>query len=45
MTEPKPRFTLSEDWTATITGLVIVLLIGSGLLGSIPWPLLGLFAQ
>jgi hypothetical protein len=35
---PKPanRFRLSEDWLATIVGLVIVLVIGAGILGPGP---------
>jgi hypothetical protein len=40
-----PRIRISEDWLATLIGLAIVLLIASGLLGPIPWPVFGLFAR
>lgn len=33
---PARRFNLSEDWLATIVGLLIVLIIGSGLIGPGP---------
>lgn len=38
MTQPAParRFVLSEDWLATIIGLIIVAVIGLGLLGPGP---------
>ncbi|MBI5671630.1 MAG: hypothetical protein HZC41_26860 [Chloroflexi bacterium] len=38
MTQPNPprRFSLSEDWLATIIGLVIVAIVGLGLLGPGP---------
>ena len=38
MTQPTParRFTLSEDWLATIIGLVIVAVVALGLLGPGP---------
>lgn len=38
MTQPQParHFSLSEDWLATIIGLVIVAIVGLGLLGPGP---------
>lgn len=36
MAQTKPRFSLSEDWLATLIGLAIVLVISSGLLGPGP---------
>jgi hypothetical protein len=38
MTQPQPvrRFSLSEDWLATIIGLIIVAIVGLGLLGPGP---------
>ena len=35
-TKPLPKFTLPEDWLATLIGLVIVLVIGLGLIGPGP---------
>lgn len=38
MTQPNPprRFSLSEDWLATIIGLIIVAVVASGLIGPGP---------
>lgn len=33
---PRARFTLSEDWIATLIGLALVLIVGSGLFGPGP---------
>jgi hypothetical protein len=33
---PRVRFNLSEDWVSTLIGLVVVLVIGSGLIGPGP---------
>jgi len=43
MQKPPTRFSLSEDWIATIVGLLLVLLIAlSGI--AIPYPLFNLLA-
>ena len=34
---------LNEDWMSVIIGLVIVLLVGIGVLGQLPWPAFGWF--
>jgi hypothetical protein len=37
------RLVLSEDWSSVLIGLAVVLLVGIGLVGSVPWPLFHLF--
>ncbi len=42
---PSRRFRLSEDWQATLIGLLLVLLIALGVITSIPYPLLGILGS
>ncbi len=37
------RFTLNEDWLATIIGLGVVLVLALGGIAAIPYPLFNLF--
>ena len=34
---------INEDWMSVIIGLVLVLLVGIGVLGKLPWPVFGWF--
>ena len=35
---------INEDWLSVIIGLIIVVLVGIGLLGSLPWPVSAWFS-